>query len=120
MGSCTSKNWGPVYALWTVQENLQTGYMVWPLLKSLTWIALLLWLFEGTVCLWDEIEKQENSTLLGVVNSFRCVWASPSSLPKALHHLLLRSFHAPDFCGNSEELCLCIPSSAQILADAEE
>lgn len=55
-------------------------------LRAWLGFALLLWLFKGTVCLWDEIEKQENRTLLEVVNFFRCVWARCSSLAKAAHH----------------------------------
>ena len=83
VGSCTSKNQGPFYAFWTVLVNLQTGYTVRLLLKSFPWITLSLWLFKGTVGLWDETESRENRTLLEIVNSSRCVWARCSSLPKA-------------------------------------
>lgn len=64
MGSCTSKNQGPFFALCTVLVKLETGYMVWPLLKSSPWVTLLLWNFKGTVGLGDEIEKRKNRTLL--------------------------------------------------------
>lgn len=117
--------WGAV--LQRIKVPFMPFELYWKTFRQVTWcnhclrlpcIALLLQLFKGTACFWDEIEKRENRTLLEVVNSFRCVGARCSSLPKAPHHLLLRSSHAPDFCGSSEERCFCILSSAQILTDA--
>lgn len=117
MGSCTSKNEGPFYALWTVLVNLQTGYTVWPLLKSSLWITLSLWLFEGTVGLWGEIEKKRKENLFRN-REFLWMCVSEMQFPARSSALLVTHRYFSRTCASFAEHCFCILSSAPILTDA--